>query len=305
MAGQKATRATAERAMNGKVIVAGSDHTEGSKPAVARAAQIAKTTGSHLVLVHVVRDPTSAPTAPLPGDWTAPVPPVSTPKGQIAAASAAEIAGKQLAVELEMTHAETVVKTGKPYETLAHVAEERAARILVLGVHRPLTPGETFFLGSTAERTIRVGSTPVLLARRHDMTPYHRILLPVDLGEVSMDVLRLVAATFPDAEYDLVHFLHDAPQAHVTAKERRVGFEASLSSLALGAGLDAKRTRVRAFVAEPRAGILGEVKSRGHDLVAMGTHARHGLARVLLGSVADYVLHSAVTADVLVVPPAH
>jgi nucleotide-binding universal stress UspA family protein len=290
--------------MNGRVIVAGADHTEGSKPAVARAAQIAKATGSHLVLVHVVKESAAVPAAPMPGEWTAPAPSVATPKAQIAAASAAEIAGKKLAIELEMAHAETIVKTGKPHETLAHVAEECAARILVLGVHRPLTPGETFFLGSTAERTIRLGSTPVLLARRHDMKPYHRILVPVDLGEVSMDVLRLVAATFPEAEYDLVHFLHDAPPAHVTAKERRAGFESSLSSLALGAGLDAKRTRVRAFVAEPRAGILGEVKSRGHDLVAMGTHARSGLARVLLGSVADYVLHSAVTADVLVVPPA-
>jgi universal stress protein E len=304
MTTEKTARTTPEKTTTNRLIVAGSDFSAGSKPAVARAAQIARATGSHLLLVHVVPETAVIPAAPLPGDWTAPVASVATPEGQIAAASAAEIAGKKIAAELEMPDAETIVRTGKPHEALALVAERRAARILVLGVHAPLTPGESFFLGSTTERTIRLGSTPVLLARRHDMKPYHRILVPVDLGEVSMDVLRLLAATFPDAEYDLVHFLHDAPPKHVTAKERRIGFEASLASLAIGAGLDGKRTRVRAFVAEPRSGILGEVKSRGHDLVAMGTHARSGLARVLLGSVADYVIHSAVTADVLVVPPA-
>jgi nucleotide-binding universal stress UspA family protein len=303
MAAHKTEKA-AERTTTNRLIAVGLDFNEGARPAVARAAQIAKATGSHLLLVHAVTETTVVPTAPLPGDWTAPAVAASTPEGQSALVAQAEMAGKKLAAELEMPDVETVVRTGKPHDALAHVAERRGARIVVLGVHAPLTPGESFFLGSTAERTIRMGSTPVLLARRRDLTPYHKILVPVDLGELSMDVLRLLASTFPDAEYDLVHFLPHAQPTHVTAKERRVGFEASIASLAIGAGLDNKRTRVRAFVAEPRSGILGEVKSRGHDLVAMGTHARSGLARVLLGSVADYVIHSAVTADVLVVPPA-
>ena len=57
------------------------------------------------------------------------------------------------------------------------------------------------------------------------------------------------------------------------------------------------------FVAEPREGILGEVRARAPDLIAMGTHARTGMARVVLGSVADYVLHAACGVDVLVAPP--
>jgi len=49
--------------------------------------------------------------------------------------------------------------------------------------------------------------------------------------------------------------------------------------------------------------VPGEVRARVPDLVAMGTHARTGVMRVVLGSVADYVIHAASAVDVLVVPP--
>ena len=143
----------------------------------------------------------------------------------------------------------------------------------------------------------------MLLARRNDHRAYGRILVPADLGDVSMSILRLVAETFPDAAYDVVHFLSPMTSKVVTHKERHSTFMASLSGLALGAGLSPARTRVRVFIAEAREGILAEVKSRQPDLIVMGTHAKTGVARVLLGSVADYVLHAAAGVDVLVVPP--
>ena len=120
---------------------------------------------------------------------------------------------------------------------------------------------------------------------------------------MSMSVLRLVADTFPDASYDVVHFLPPATSKVVTAKERHDTFAASLAGVALGAGLAPARTRIRVFIGEPRSGILGEVRTRKPDLVAMATHARTGVARVLLGSVSDYVIHAAGGVDVLVVPP--
>ena len=39
--------------------------------------------------------------------------------------------------------------------------------------------------------------------------------------------------------------------------------------------------------------ILEEAKTGGHDLIALATHGRSGLARILLGSVADKVLRRA------------
>jgi universal stress protein E len=287
-----------------RVVVVGSDFTSGAQRAVVRAAAVAKATGARLVLVNVVADTPPSPLAPLPGDWTAPPPAAQPSEDHAAALRRVKEVERQIHAELEVAEVEAIVRTGRAHETLAHVADARSARLLVLGVHAPLAPQESFFLGSTAERTLRMGSTPVLLARRDDASPYGRILIPVDLGDMSMSVLRLVAETFPDAAYDVVHFLPPQTSKVVTAKERHDTFAASLAGVALGAGLSPARTRVRVFIGEARDGILSEVRLRSPDLIAMATHARSGVARVLLGSVADYVIHAAGGVDVLVVPPA-
>lgn len=289
---------------DGKLVVVGSDFSAGSQKALARAAQFAKANDCRLIVVNVVAESAVLPVAPLAGEWSAPLVPASSAEGQTAMLAKARDAEKRIVAELGISDVEAVVRTGKPYEALPQVAESRGARLLVLGVRAPMAPYESFFLGSTTERALRTGSTPVLLARRDDTAPYGRILLPVDLGDMSMSVLRFVATNFPEAAYDLVHFLPATTSKAVTTKERRDTFLASLSGLALGAGLSPARTRVRVFVAEPREGILAEVRTRKPDLIAMGTHARTGVARVLLGSVADYVLHAASGVDVLVVPPA-
>ena len=51
----------------------------------------------------------------------------------------------------------------------------------------------------------------------------------------------------------------------------------------------------------PVAEILGTASTWGADLIAMGTHARTGLARLFAGSVAEQVLHNA-KVPVMVVP---
>lgn len=53
----------------------------------------------------------------------------------------------------------------------------------------------------------------------------------------------------------------------------------------------------------PATAILEFVSSEKPDLVAMGTHGRKGMARMVLGSVADKVVRSATTPVLLVRPP--
>ena len=53
---------------------------------------------------------------------------------------------------------------------------------------------------------------------------------------------------------------------------------------------------------KPHEFIIEEAKDKGIDLIVMGTHGRSGMARVLLGSVAQNVLGLA-PCPVLVVPP--
>ena len=50
---------------------------------------------------------------------------------------------------------------------------------------------------------------------------------------------------------------------------------------------------------DPRAIIFQEARHRGADLIALGTHGRSGVARAVMGSVAERVLREA-TCDVLI-----
>jgi nucleotide-binding universal stress UspA family protein len=52
------------------------------------------------------------------------------------------------------------------------------------------------------------------------------------------------------------------------------------------------RVRTRIALGPPAEAILGAVKTSGADLVAMTTHGRSGLGRVLFGSVAESVLRA-------------
>ena len=64
-------------------------------------------------------------------------------------------------------------------------------------------------------------------------------------------------------------------------------------------------SQVEAVVSRGRAGeaIVREASERDCDVIVLATHGRSGIARAMLGSVADYVVHHAEGAAVLLVRP--
>jgi nucleotide-binding universal stress UspA family protein len=70
--------------------------------------------------------------------------------------------------------------------------------------------------------------------------------------------------------------------------------------------LPAGLARIEVVVAPNAAvAILEQAHHEEFDLIAMATHGRRGLARVLVGSVADKVLRGATTPVLLYRAPAH
>lgn len=68
-----------------------------------------------------------------------------------------------------------------------------------------------------------------------------------------------------------------------------------------GAGIE----HVETVIGRGRPGdaIVSEAAERGCDVIVIATHGRSGFARAMLGSVADYVVHNAEGAAVLLVRP--
>lgn len=139
---------------------------------------------------------------------------------------------------------------------------------------------------------------------------YTRILVPLDLSRGAEAVLPIVAR-LARAGQATVRLLHVAPEPRTVVMEGVV--------LAY-ADQEAERLRGEALdylqgVAEQIAGlpvefavrfgdaaeeIIEEAIAWGADLIALATHARRGLSRVIAGSVADLVVRAA-PCEVLVV----
>lgn len=179
-----------------------------------------------------------------------------------------------------------------------------------------------FWLGSVADDLMHEMPRPVLMIRPGEGKPdLHRevqlrnILLPVDGSEFAEGVVEpgMFLGRLFDATVTLLRVVPPAlrpsympegigmarlaeselEQLHA-AHGKRVGeAEAYLDRLAERVAAGGGRVRTRVLVDEhPAAGILMEAQVSHADLVAMETHGRQGLSRLLWGSVADRVVRS-------------
>jgi nucleotide-binding universal stress UspA family protein len=130
---------------------------------------------------------------------------------------------------------------------------------------------------------------------------YKRALVPLDGSVVAEGIIPfLLEIAGPlDMEVVLLRVLAPIPPSVVEGsryvevedlERRRAEAEEYLSSIA--AELRAKGVRVTMMIrrGEPPEEILAGAREAGTDLIAMTTHGRSGLGRLLFGSVAEAVL---------------
>jgi nucleotide-binding universal stress UspA family protein len=136
---------------------------------------------------------------------------------------------------------------------------------------------------------------------------FARILVPTDFSDPSEAALvygRRLADEF-DAALHLI-YVAENPFLHAVVSDRRSIEDAAMRRLQEYL-TDADRRRGAVAILEqsdePASEILRYATSANIDLIVMGTHGRTGLARVVLGSVAEAVVRAA-PCPVLTVHPA-
>lgn len=197
---------------------------------------------------------------------------------------------------------------GKPHEQIIHRARIHDAQLVVLG--RRGTRGlRDRLLGTTADRVVRYGETPVLVVAIEPHGPYRRPLLATSLDDTASRLLQIASAVIePEVVATVMHAYH-VPFENVTYVVRPPIRDEDIQA-------EARRVLDDLLVQHPQLrwrGVLrrGEASSSimleqielDADLVVLGTHGRSGLAHALLGSVAEHVL-AAMPCDVLVARPA-
>ena len=125
-----------------------------------------------------------------------------------------------------------------------------------------------------------------------------RVLVPVDGSQQADDALDHAVSEFPDAEIVLLHVIdpidsgYSAESVLPTASE---DWYESHKETAQNLFAEARERAGREFetaieVGRPSREIVEYAEEKGIDHIVMGSHGRSGVARVLLGSVAETVV---------------
>jgi nucleotide-binding universal stress UspA family protein len=146
--------------------------------------------------------------------------------------------------------------------------------------------------------------------------PYRKVLAASDLSACSVEAVTALVRLQLAAEAPVILFRAvDVPEvalmmrASTTVEEirhhvatREAAADDELRAFAATLALKPANSVARIAEGSTAATILKEAETAGADLVVIGTRGQTGLARFLLGSVAEAVLRSS-PVDVLVVPP--
>lgn len=200
------------------------------------------------------------------------------------------------------------VHPGSPADAIRRTTAETGAALVVVGATGGSRLGRSI-LGTTAQRVLREVEVPVLVTRAPLEGAPARLLTTTDLTELSGAV--------HERALDLVEALFGRVPAEVRAL-LVLAFDVVPPPLSEATLQRTARAELEAFLRErhPRAAevepvlrtgmaaaeIVREAAEWPADLLVVGTHARHGITRLLLGSVAEACLRDA-PCNVLAIPP--
>lgn len=204
------------------------------------------------------------------------------------------------------------VLNGHTVETLQKEAEAREADLVVMASHGRGALSR-MWLGSVADGFVRQTHLPVVLVRpEEDAEPvedfthsFETLLIPLDGSELSESAMEHATefGELFDSAYHLTRVVsypvdiaspylpHTAQLNQQVMEDAKRGAADYLESRAEGMRRRGLRVTTSVVVdAQAGQGIIAETEAVGADIVAMATHGRKGISRVVLGSAADKVL---------------
>ena len=283
-----------------RIILLATDLSSRCDRALDRAAQLAVTWKSRLVVVHVL-DPRDATNR------------MDIDDGHGRLKDQAELALRQVRRDLEgllpalsaIPDVEIRIEEGNPAERIDALARTMGAGLIVTGIARDETLGRQF-LGTTVQRLVRRTPIPVLIVKAR-ARPYREILVATDFSPPSRHALDAAMAFFPQTPKTLFHAF-EVPFPELldrgTARQEYRELEQSAAKAFLAeSGLTSEQMRnVRTVIEHGVAtsSVRSYMQQNEVDIVVLATHGRTGLFRVALGGTAKLILEYA-PGDVLLI----
>ncbi len=283
--------------------------------ALRRALALPLAPGGRITALHVVEPPQVRSLAALAQDDTDEATLLRTAKKTLAAA----VKSAQPSWAKTPVTVNTEVVMGEPATEIMTLARTQNVDLVVLGRQARRRTLRRAVMGSTAERVTRQGKRPLIVVARSPAGPYSHALLAVDLdkhfktraeaaGEASCALVKRILGM--QAQVTLLHAYSVPFEGFITpayASGNRGEFgqairDAAQSTLdnirahASTLGLDA---HILLEEGDARARIIERAESEKADLIVVRTHGRSALTRLLIGSVAAWVV-AAARCDVLI-----
>jgi nucleotide-binding universal stress UspA family protein len=195
-----------------------------------------------------------------------------------------------------------LVRDGDASKEILRAADEVDADLIVVGTHGR-SGVDRLVCGSVAESIMQRSSRPVMIVRSPAVSlqarPIRLILHPTDFSTRSWPALG-VARALARANGAGIVLLHVAPAEVLTGgtfyAPADLGPErealANLRDETAKAGFEGS-VQTRFSQGDPVTEILLAAEELDCDLIVMGSHGRTGLRRLLMGSVAEYVIRKA------------
>jgi nucleotide-binding universal stress UspA family protein len=280
-----------------RTVLAATDFSAPARHALERAVQLgAAHPGSALMLAHVVSaSALDTLRRLLPGDAAA----LEAGLIEQAREKLEELAG-HLAAGRDCDISTRLLQ-GAAAATLSELAESEQADLLVMGARGAHFVQEAL-LGTTTERALRKSSRPLLAVKQRPLSPYRRILAPVDFSVHAATAINAAHAWLPDADFVLLHAFEvelestfrfaglDEDRIHQYRIQAREAARVSMDEFVARLQVPASR-RTRQFMhGAATLRILEQEQALDADLIVMGKHGQSVMEELLLGSVTKQVL---------------
>jgi nucleotide-binding universal stress UspA family protein len=280
-----------------RTLLAATDFSAPARHALERAAQLAGAhPGSRLTLAHVVSaSGLDNLRRMLSGDAAA----LETRLLEQAKKSLDEQAG-HLAASYSCS-IDTRLLQGSALTVLSELAEAEQTDLLVMGARGAHFVREVL-IGTTTERVLRKSRRPLLAVKQRPLSPYRRVLAPVDFSAHAAAAVNAAHAWLPDADFVLLHAFEvelestfrlaglDDDNIHHYRIQARDAAQAAMDEFVGKLNVPAARLSRQFVHGAPTLRILEQEQAIDADLVVIGKHGQSVMEELLLGSVTKHVL---------------